>query len=164
MGGEIHAVVDSGATRTIVPSEDYLISGTFYPLRRPLYFRGYDKESKTSVATHGGLIAIKSNTGMTGTIVMKAIVLPATQQPLISMSQLDDNGCYMTMGGGKLRVRRRRDRTDFLELPRPSPQEGMMLLHSPPPPENKAAGGYPGRRNELSLLYPDRFDSTSRNP
>ena len=125
--------------------------GTVYPLRNPLYFKGYEKESKTNVATRGGLIAIKSNTGMSGSIIMKAIVLPATQQQLFSMSQLDDNGCYMTMGGGKLRVRRRRDRSDFLELPRPTPREGMMLLHAPPPPENKVAGGTP--EGEINSLY-----------
>ena len=48
-------------------------------------------------------------------------------------------------------MRRRRDRTDFLELPRPSLQEGLMLRHAPSPPESKAAGGTP--EGETNSLY-----------
>ena len=92
-------------------------------LKKPLSYESYDKKGKTNVATHGGLISIMSDTGMTGNIVVKAIVLTSAQRPLISMSQLDDEGCYVTMGGGGLKVKRGPDQPYFLDLSRLDPQK-----------------------------------------
>ena len=38
----MHAILDSGATRTIVPSADYLVKGTLHKLDKTLSFKGYD--------------------------------------------------------------------------------------------------------------------------
>ncbi len=103
-----HAILDSGATRTIVPSANYLVRGALYVLPKPLSFKGYDKESSVSVAVHGGYIALKSNTGMPGSLLVQAVVLPTARKPLISVSQLDDIGCFVTLGGGGLRLKRGR--------------------------------------------------------
>ena len=47
-----------------------------------------------------------------------ATVLPAARRPLISMSQIDDGGCYETMAGGSMRLRKGPDQSNFLALPR----------------------------------------------
>ena len=114
----MHAILDSGATRTIVPSADYLVEGTLHELDKTLSFKGYDKKGKVNVATHGGFISLMSNTGMIGRLLKAAIVLPGARRLLISMSQLDEYGCYVTMGGGGMRLRKGPDQSSFLALPR----------------------------------------------
>ena len=76
----MHAILDSGATRTIVPSADYLVKGTLHKLDKTLSFKGYDKKGKVNVATHGGFISLMSNTGMTGSLLIAATVLPAARK------------------------------------------------------------------------------------
>ena len=44
------AIIDSGATRTIVPDESYLVEGSIYELERPVQFRGFDKNGTAQTA------------------------------------------------------------------------------------------------------------------
>ena len=38
------AIIDSGATRTIVPDDSYLVQGSIYELDKPVLFKGFDKK------------------------------------------------------------------------------------------------------------------------
>ena len=118
----IHGIIDSGATRTIVPSDEYLVEGSVYDLEKPLSFKGYDKGGKLQSAKRAGTIALKSNTSMRGYVLLMAYVLPSARRPLVSMSQLDDAGCYVEMGGGGMRLRKGADHSNFLVLPRLEPE------------------------------------------
>ena len=100
------AILDSGATRTIVPNESYLVKGTMYKLDKPLLFKGYDKNGDVQAAHYVGTVALMSNTSTKGLLLLMAYVLPAARRALISMSQLDDGGNFVEMGGGGLRLRK----------------------------------------------------------
>ena len=104
-----------------MPSANYLVRGTLYVLPKLLSFKGYDKTSSVNIAVHGGCIALESNTGMPGSLLIQTVVLPAARIPLISVSQLDDIGCFVTMGGGGLRLKKGPDESNFLALPRLDP-------------------------------------------
>ena len=118
---DMQAILDSGATRTIVPDRNYLIRGSRYKLDQPLYFKGYDKQGKAQAARYGGYIALRSNTGMNGLLLIKAFILPTARRALISISQLDDGGNYVDIGGNGLRLRRGPDQSNFLTLTRLEP-------------------------------------------
>ena len=118
---DMDAILDSGATRTIVPNESYLVKGTMYKLDKPLLFKGYDKGGDVQAARYAGTIALRSNTSTKGHLLLVAYVLPAARRALISMSQLDDGGNYVDMGGGGLRLRMGADHSNFLALPRLQP-------------------------------------------
>jgi hypothetical protein len=93
------AIIDSGATRTIVPNDSYLVKGSVYELKKPVLFKGFDKHGKAQTANFAGMIAIQSNTSQTGHLLLDAYILPGARRPLISMSQLDEGGNYVDMGG-----------------------------------------------------------------
>ncbi len=57
-------------------------------------------------AANAGTVTIKSNTSMKGYLLLVAYVLPAARKALISMSQLDEGGNYVEMGGGGMRLRK----------------------------------------------------------
>ena len=63
---------------------------------------------------------------MTGSIVIEAIVLASARRPLISMSQLDDAGCYVTMGGGGMTIKRGLGHPTFLDLSRFDPKRHSL--------------------------------------
>ena len=94
-----------------------------------------------------------SNTGMTGSIVVKAIVLTSAQRPLISMSQLDDAGCYVTMGGGGMTIKRGFDQPTFLDLSRFDPEKHSLTTSS----EVAAAGSKTDERQSLYSIPLDLF-------
>ena len=53
---DMDAILDSGATRTIVPDSSYLIKGTMRKLDKPLLFKGYDKNGDVQAARYAGAI------------------------------------------------------------------------------------------------------------
>ena len=151
----IHAIIDSGATRTVMPNASYLVKGSLYKLETPLLFKGFDKKGKAHAATHGGTIALKSNTSMKGYLLIEAFILPTARRPLISMSQLDDEGCYVEMGGGGMRLRKGADGSNFLALPRLEPffaKEYARDLQREYDKERDVAWDF--AENEKSSLYP----------
>ena len=68
------AIIDSGATRMIVPDESYLVEGSIYELERPVQFRGFDKNGSAQTALWAGTIAIRSNTSMKGHLLLNAYI------------------------------------------------------------------------------------------
>ena len=153
--GLIHAIIDSGATRTVMPNASYLVKGSLYKLETPLLFKGFDKKGNAQAATHAGTIALRSNTSMKGYLLMEAFILPTARRPLISMSQLDDEGCYVEMGGGGMRLRRSSEGSNFLALPRLEPhcaREYARDLQREYDKERDVTWDF--AENEKSSLYP----------
>ena len=68
-------------------------------------------------AAYSDTVAIKSNTSMKGYLLLVAYVLPAARGALMPMSQLDEGGNYVKMGGGGMRLEKGSDHSNFLALP-----------------------------------------------
>jgi hypothetical protein len=149
------AIIDSGATRTIVPNDSYLLKGSVYELKKPVLFKGFDKNGKAQSAKYAGMIAIRSNTSLKGHLLLTAYILPWARRPLISMSQLDEGGNYVDMGGGGMRLRRGYNHSNFLSLPRLEPElakEYARDLKRECQTENDVQWDY--SEQERSSLYP----------
>ena len=82
----MNAILDSGATRTIVPDDSYLVRGTVYKLKKPLLFKGYDKVGDDQAAAYAGPVALRNKTSMKGYLLLVAYVLPAARNESMSRS------------------------------------------------------------------------------
>ena len=134
-----------------MPDRSYLVRGSRYKLDQPLYFKGYDKQGKAQAARYGGYIALRSNTGMNGLLLIKAFILPTARRALISMSQLDDGGNYVDMGGNGLRLRRGPDQSNFLTLTRLEPIHSVKYTSDL---QREYAEKWDNQAYEKSSLYP----------
>ena len=101
----MRAIFDPGAFKSVVPSEDYCVPGSVYELEEPVQMFGYKTNSSVEQCTHSGLIALKSNTGCRGYILIPALIDKLARRILINQAVLDDRGWYTEYGGCGVRMR-----------------------------------------------------------
>ena len=87
---ENQGIVDTGATQTFVPSERYLDPDSIHELDTAMSVNGPDGSSQP--VTKAGTLDLKSNTGMKGTIPLRAFIAPKNNRILVSASHIDDAG------------------------------------------------------------------------
>ena len=118
VGYRFRAACDPAADWTITPSEDILVKGSVRELDTPFVLSGFQRGGPVVVFRKVGLLCIRSNTGMDGTLAVQAYVSPMATRTLIAQAQLDEMGWYLEMGGGAARIRRKGSQANFLVLAR----------------------------------------------
>ena len=115
---EGRAVFDPAASKTLVPHRKHLVKGSVRKLDTPLWMQNYTKDGRMRQITHVGKLALKSNTGCDGHILIDAYIDSASRRILISQWELDDQGWYTEYGGRAVRIHAQDSQENFLALPR----------------------------------------------